>query len=445
MPSQIVMPRMGLTMDEGTLVGWHKTEGQKVTAGEPLFEIETDKSTVEVEALESGILGKVLVPVGTTVPVGTAIAILIQEGEALTVGETPAAMPMAAQSKAVIAGPEPALNTHPNAFPAKVRASPAARTLAKKLGRDLGQIAGSGPGGRVVAWNVRAMNNNALAKATPLATKAAADLGVDLSEVHGSGPGGRITRQDVEQVKRMPGTKPGMIEPVHQSGTIRPFTRIERVMAGRMVESFTSAPHFYLHVSVDARPLVALREELKAKLENRSGIHLTYTDLLVYFCARTLARHTEVMAQWTPQGMRLLSDIHVGVAVDTELGLFVPVVRNADRLGLTEISRTLADLTRRARAGNLLPADQEQGVFTISNLGAFGIDAFDAVLNPPQAALLAVGRIKEQAMVEDGKVVPAAMLTLSLSVDHRVLDGARGAHFLGDLAELLETPTLTME
>jgi pyruvate dehydrogenase E2 component (dihydrolipoamide acetyltransferase) len=289
------------------------------------------------------------------------------------------------------------------------------------------------------------MNNNAPAKATPLATKAAADLGVDLSKVHGSGPGGRITRQDVEQVKRMPAAKSGMIAPVHQSGTIRPFTRIERVMAGRMVESFTSAPHFYLHVSVDARPLVALREELKAKLENRSGIHLTYTDLLVYFCARTLARHTEVMAQWTPQGMRLLSDIHVGVAVDTELGLFVPVVRNADRLGLTEISRTLADLTRRARAGNLLPADQEQGVFTISNLGAFGIDAFDAVLNPPQAALLAVGRIKEQAMVEDGKVVPAAMLTLSLSVDHRVLDGARGAHFLGDLAELLETPTLTME
>jgi pyruvate dehydrogenase E2 component (dihydrolipoamide acetyltransferase) len=212
-----------------------------------------------------------------------------------------------------------------------------------------------------------------------------------------------------------------------------------------MVESFTSAPHFYLHVSVDARPLVALREQLKDRLQKRSGIHLTYTDMLVYFCARTLSRHPEVMAQWTPQGMRMLRDIHVGVAVDTEPGLLVPVVRNADRLGLTETSRALADLTKRARAGALLPAEQEQGVFTISNLGAFGIDAFDAILNPPQAAILAVGRIKEQAMVEDGKVVPAAMLTLSLSVDHRVLDGAKGARFLGDLAELLETPALSME
>ncbi len=143
--------------------------------------------------------------------------------------------------------------------------------------------------------------------------------------------------------------------------------------------------------------------------------------------------------------MRLLSDVHVGVAVDTPAGLLVPVIRNADHLGLTEISRALANLSERARSGSLLPADQELGVFTISNLGAFGIDAFDAVLNPPQAALLAVGRIKEQAMVEAGKVVPAAMLTLSLSVDHRVLDGARGARFLGDLAELLETPALAME
>jgi pyruvate dehydrogenase E2 component (dihydrolipoamide acetyltransferase) len=296
-----------------------------------------------------------------------------------------------------------------------------------------------------VAWNVRALLSPASAKVTPLAAKVAADLGLDMSGMQGSGPGGRIIRQDVEQAKRMPATKPGSIDLAESSETIRPFTRIEQVMARRMIESFTSAPHFYLHVSVDARPLVALREQLKNRLEKRSGIHLTYTDLLVYFCARTLARHPEVIAQWTPKGMRMLRDIHVGVAVDCEFGLLVPVVRNADHLGLTETSRALADLTKRARAGSLLPAEQEQGIFTISNLGAFGIDAFDAVLNPPQAAILAVGRIKEQALVEDGKVVPAAMLTLSLSVDHRVLDGARGARFLGDLAELLETPALSME
>jgi pyruvate dehydrogenase E2 component (dihydrolipoamide acetyltransferase) len=445
MPSQIVMPRMGLTMDEGTLVGWRKAEGQNVTAGEPLFEIETDKSTVEVEAPETGVLGKILFPIGATVPVGTVIAILVQEGEALPASGTPAAMVIAARPKASQVEPGPVVKNPPVVFPAKVKASPAARTLAKKLGVDLSQKAGSGPGGRVVAWNVRTLRPNTPAKVTPLAAKAAADLGVNLSGVQGSGPGGRITLQDVEQAKRMPATRPGIFEPVEPSVTIRPFTRIEQVMAKRMVESFTSAPHFYLHVSIDARQLVALREQLKASLEKRSGIHLTYTDLLVYFCARILARHPEVMAQWTPQGMRLLSDIHVGVAVDTELGLLVPVVRNADRLGLTEISRTLANLTRSARAGTLLPSEQEEGIFTISNLGTFGIDAFDAVINPPQAAILAVGRIKEQALVEDGKVVPAAMLTLSLSVDHRVLDGARGARFLGDLAELLETPALSME
>ena len=327
----------------------------------------------------------------------------------------------------------------------KIKASPAARRLAKKMGLELRQASGSGPGGRVVASNVRSLGNDASARITPVAAKTAAEMGVDLSTVQGSGPGGRITRQDVEQARIMPAPGPLNLLPAQPSEMIRPFTRIEQVMAGRMVESFTSAPHFYLHVLVDARPLVALRDQLKAKLEQHSGVHLTYTDLLVFFCARTLARHPEVMAQWTPGGMRLLSEVHVGVAVDTPAGLLVPVVRNADRLGLTEISQMLADLTKRARAGSLLPADQELGVFTISNLGAYGIDAFEAVLNPPQAALLAVGRIKEQAMVEAGKVVPAAMLTLSLSLDHRVLDGARGARFLGDLTELLETPALSME
>ncbi len=445
MASQIVMPRMGLTMDEGTLVGWRKSEGQPVTAGEPLFEIETDKSTVEVEASESGVLGKILFPVGATVPVGTVIAILVQPGEAAPASESPEGTSMPAEIKAASVITAPGDKNVPSTFPSKVRASPAARTLAKKLGVDLSQVAGSGPGGRVVAWNLSTLRSQPSIKVTPLAAKVAADLDMDLSGVHGSGPGGRITRQDVEQAKTIPANKPETSDLTGPSETIRPFTRIEQVMARRMVESFTSAPHFYLHVSVDARPLVALREQLKTRLEKRSGVHLTYTDLLVYFCARSLARHPEVMAQWTPQGMRMLHAVHVGVAVDSESGLLVPVVRNADRLGLTETSRALADLTKRARAGALLPAEQEQGIFTISNLGGFGIDAFDAVLNPPQAAILAVGRIKEQALVEDGKVVPAAMLTLSLSVDHRVLDGARAARFLGDLAELLETPALSME
>ncbi|HXZ76931.1 MAG TPA: dihydrolipoamide acetyltransferase family protein, partial [Streptosporangiaceae bacterium] len=260
----------------------------------------------------------------------------------------------------------------------------------------------------------------------------------------GSGPGGRITRQDVERAQGTAATLEPRA-PAPPSGAIRPFTRLEQVTARRMVESFTSAPHFYLHVDVDARPLVALRATLKPRLEARAGVRLTYTDLLVYFCARALARHPELLCQWTPEGMRQLTAVHVGVAVEAERGLLVPVLHAADRLGLAEISRRLADLALRAREGKLLPAEQEQGAFTLSNLGAYGIDAFDAVLNPPQAALLAVGRIKERPMAADGQVIPAAMLTLSLSVDHRVLDGARAARFLADLAELLETPALSME
>jgi pyruvate dehydrogenase E2 component (dihydrolipoamide acetyltransferase) len=450
MASEVVMPRMGLTMDEGTLVGWRKAEGQKVVAGEPLFEIETDKSTVEVEAAESGVLGKILFPVGATVPVGTVIALMVKEGEAVSENGTLAAErinpdPVAARSGSGLT-PEtsPTINTS-SMIAGKVKASPAARRLAIKLGVDLRQTSGSGPGGRIVAWNVRSQGSKTPILITPVAARAAANLGTNLSSVQGSGPGGRITRQDVEQAHLSPVTKPTDISPEQPTGTIRPFTRIEQVMAGRMVESFTSAPHFYLHVSIDARPLVSLREQLKGRLEKRSGIHLTYTDLLVFFCARVLARHPEVMSQWTFQGMRMLNEVHVGVAVDTPAGLLVPVIRNADRLGLTEISRELANLSSRSRSGSLLPVDQELGVFTISNLGAFGIDAFDAVLNPPQAALLTVGRIKEQAMVDAGKVVAAAMLTLSLSVDHRVLDGARAARFMGELAELLETPALSFE
>jgi pyruvate dehydrogenase E2 component (dihydrolipoamide acetyltransferase) len=441
MASEIVMPRMGLTMEEGTLVNWLKSEGQPVTAGEMLFEIETDKSTVEIEATGSGVLGRILVKVGETVPVGTVIAILLAEGEALPVGSAAAAGPQKVVSSTVPpTKTEAAGQKIPVQGTSAVKASPAARKIARQLAVDLRGVTGTGPNGRVVAWNVSAAGTATRTKLTPLAARKAAGLGLNLSEMQGSGPGGRITRKDLEKASNAPA-----IPSNAAAGTIRPFTKIEQVMGNRMVESFTSAPHFYLHVTVDARKLVALRDQLKEKLESRSGIHLTYTDLLVYFCSRALLRHPDVMSQWTPQGMRVLNEANIAVAVDTERGLLVPVIRNAGQMGLTDISRTLSDLTERARQGHLLPSDQEQGVFTISNLGAFGIDGFDAVLNPPQAALLAVGRIREQALVEEGRIVPAAMLNLSLSVDHRVLDGARAARFLGTLAELLETPALSME
>jgi len=434
MAIELVMPRMGLTMEQGTMVAWLKQEGEAVRAGEPLYEIETDKTTVEIEAPADGVLGQILVQPGETVPVGQLVGYLLAEGEApVPTREGRVEQPEHREAKeAAVTGAAPPAGRQ------KVKASPAARRLAQRLGVALAQVTGTGPGGRVVAWNVReaaaapAPAVAAAPKVSPVAQRAAAALGVDLAQVTGSGPGGRITRQDVELAAR----------PV--APTVQPVTRAHRIMAERMAASFSSAPHFYLHAEADARQLSALRSQLLPKLEARHGVHLTLTDLLVKLCALALADHPGVMAQWTGEGLRQASAVNIGVAVDSPHGLVVPVIRRADQLGLVQIAQQREDLVQRARAGKLTPGDLEEGVFTLTNLGMFRVDWFDAILNPPQAAILAVGRMRERALIENGAVIAAAMLTLSLSVDHRVLDGAAAARFLSDLVELIETPGLAL-
>lgn len=447
MPAEIVMPRMGLTMEAGTVVRWLKKEGERIAQGEPLLEIETDKATVEIEALEGGTLQQIVAGIGEEVPVGGVIAYLLKAGEKAdtslaTAGPSaPHTIPtQTVVTKATIA-PMPGQ---------KVKASPAARRLAKNLGVELAAVPGSGPEGRIVAWNVAEAAKAVpqpkkveVQRVSPVAQRAAADMGVDLAHLQGSGPGGTVTRRDVEHAAQA--SKAATPKEPVEAPAVRPFTRIQRVMAERMVQSFTTAPHFYLHGEVDARQLVALREQLLPMLEKSDQVHLTYTDLLIYFSARTLARHPEAIAQWTPEGSKQASGVHLGLAIEAESGLLVPVLRDADKLGLVEIARSRADLAERARNGKLLPEEFEEGVFTITNLGMYRVDAFDAILNPPQAAILAVGRIKERALVEGGQVIAAPMLTLSLSVDHRVLDGARAAEFLSDLAEMLEMPALSMK
>jgi pyruvate dehydrogenase E2 component (dihydrolipoamide acetyltransferase) len=413
MAVEIVMPRMGLTMEEGTVIAWLKQENQPVAAGEPLLEIETDKSTVEIESPSSGILRQIIAKPGETVPVGAVIGYLAASGE---VG--------------------------------KVKASPAARRIARQLGISLAHVAGSGPGGRIVAWNVADLSEQQtekpVVKASPLAQKVAADLSVDLERVQPTGQGGRVTRADVERVASA--TAPQR-EAQEEGSSLVPFektppTRQQRIMAERMSGSFRNAPHFYLHVEVNASKLTALRLSLLEKTEKRFGFRLTYTDILVKYSAMTLLRHPHVMRQWTEDGLLQPNNADVGIAIDTSDGLIVPVIRGAASSGLAEIARQRLELSERAQAGKLLPQELELGVFTITNLGMFGIDSFDAILNPPQAAILAVGRIKERAVVVDGQIIPAPMMNLSLSVDHRILDGASAARFLGDLVELLETPEM---
>ena len=452
MAGEIVMPRMGLTMETGRIVSWLKQEGQTVKAGEPLFEIETDKATVEIEAMESGTLAKIIAGPGEEFPVGAVIAYLTKDGETFgqnlqaTMPRMTGVLPVSNVSSVFVE-----TQTVPAFVITKVKASPAARRLAQQLGVGLAQINGSGPNGRIVAWNVTEAVKSA-AKATPqdsgrispVAQRVAADLGVDLTQLKGSGPGGVVTRRDVELAAQKPRQASTVETIADGSFKIEPLTRIQRVMAERMTQSFSTAPHFYLHVEVDARQMVALRGQLLPRLEKRDGIHITFTDLLIYFCARTLPKHPMVMSQWTNEGLKKFNRIHIGIAMETEKGLVAPVIRDADRLGLVEITRQRVDLAERARQGKLLPNEFEEGVFTITNLGMYHIDSFDAILNPPQAAILAIGQIKERAQVENGQLIPAAMMNLSLSVDHRVLDGARGARFLNELVETIEMPGLSM-
>jgi pyruvate dehydrogenase E2 component (dihydrolipoamide acetyltransferase) len=446
--SEIVMPRMGLTMESGRFIKWLKQVGETVRSGEPLFEIETDKSVVEVEALADGILSQILAQPGETYAVGAVLGYLsLPGGTSLAQAAIQPESSTPAKSQAQPSG------TASFATPAKPKASPAARRLARQLGVDLAQVVGSGPQGRIVAWNVQTAAQSlplpapASTRVSPVAQRLAADLGVDLRQVQGSGPGGSITRQDIEiayqrqQAKTEPLSPPS---PLDTEGIVEPLSPVQRRMAERMTQSFSNAPHFYLQAEVDARNLVALRQSLLQPLESRYGVHLTFTDLLIYFTARLLPRHPLLMAQWSEKGLVKFTQVNLGIAVDTEQGLFVPVLREADKLGLAEISRQRANLAERARQGKLLPRDYEQGVFTLTNLGALRIDVFQAILNPPQAAILAVGRIKERPMVENQQVISAPMFTLSLSADHRVLDGGKAARFLSELVEWLENPALSM-
>ena len=461
--TEIVMPRMGLTMEEGTVIAWLKSVGEMVQAGEPLVEIETDKATVEIEAPANGILRQIVGQPGETFPIGTVIGYLTAPGEK---GVALAAVPAAAPAKLEITQVEPqttgAASQTPATLHGKVRASPAARRIARQQGVELGLVQGSGPGGRVVAWNVeqavaqmrvsqpagaQRVASESAAKASPLAQRVAEEYGVALQQVQGSGPGGRITRKDVErsisgQVEvPAPSQSPASLPP---GFAYEPASRVQKRMAERMASSFRDAPHFYLHSEADCRSLLALRQALLPRLEERYGVHITVTDLLVKFCALTLERHPQVLSQWFGDGLLKTSEINIGIAADTPNGLLVPVIQHCDRLGLSEIARQRTELVEKARLGKLSLQELELGTFTISNLGMFKVDFFDAILNPPQAAILAVGRMKERPVAENGQLIAAQTMTLSLSVDHRVLDGVSGARFLSDLVELIETPGLAL-
>ena len=422
---EVIMPKLGLTMDEGTIVRWHKHEGDTVQKGEILFEVETDKAVNEVEASVSGILGKVLLKEGKTAAVLQVIACLLEDGEAPPERWPSLMAPPVAEARAETA-----------AMPASQRhVTPVARQLARQRGIDLGRIRGTGEGGTITKEDVLHFEQPTEQQpaprrggviASPRANRLAIEKGIALEGIRGSGPGGRVTEQDVLRF-------------IEREALIRP-SRIQQITAERLTESFTTIPHFYLRVEADASELAVWREKLQPGIETSAGVRLTYTDMLILLVARTLARHPRLNASWEEGWIRVMKEVNLGVATAVEEGLMVPVIKNADRKGIVQIAQERRSLAEKAQAGKLGVSDLEGGTFTLTNLGMFGIDDFDAIINPPQSAVLAVGRIAQRAIAEEGSVVAKPTLRLSLAIDHRVLDGAAGARFLTRSKGMIETP-----
>jgi len=385
MPTDVIMPALEMAQETGKVLKWLKAPGHAVRKGEPIVEIETDKVTVEIEAPASGVLRDVTARAGDVVPVGKTIALIFAPGEAGAAG------PAAPVGPAAGGVPTGAVASPPPAAPA-VKASPA----------------GDGTAARLTA-------------ASPKARRLAAERGLDVSALRGSGPGGAVLAGDVVAAK----------VPVAEGvGTVW------RIMAERLTASWTTAPHFYLVREVNVSRLVSWRE----RASKHTGARITYTDLLVKLVAATLSQHPGVNASWQDGAIVRNADINIGLAVAIDDGLVVPVLHRADTLRLVDIAARREDVVSRAQAGKLRAADIQGGGFTISNLGMYGVDAFTAIVNPPQAAILAVGRIADRVVAVNGQPVVQPTMLLTLSCDHRALDGARGAQFLGALAELIEEP-----
>ncbi len=408
----ITMPKLSDTMLEGTLVKWLKKAGDTIEVGDVIAEVETDKATMEMEAFEDGVITEIIVPEGGVVKVGGVLAVLNGDGK-------PAAKPAKKTEPAAAAAP----------------AKPAAPAAPKPLSPVT-------PKPRAVSTA-----NGVRVKASPLAKKIAAERGIDLSGVSGSGPGGRILAADVPEsgaatAARGAAPASAAIEVTASADDKRiPLSGMRRTIAGRLLASKTQIPHFYLSVEIDAAPLAQLRKDINAASEVSGSPKVTVNDFVLLATARAAALHPNVNAAFAGDAIVEFASVHLSVAIAVEDGLITPVIRNADRLTLREISAAVKDLAVRARGKKLKPDEYQGGTITVSNLGAFGVENFYAIINPPQAAILAVGAIVKKPVVNaQDQIVAGQRMSLGLSGDHRVVDGAAGAAFLAALKKSLESP-----
>ncbi|NCF67761.1 MAG: 2-oxo acid dehydrogenase subunit E2 [Chloroflexi bacterium] len=444
MATDVIMPKVDMDQETGTVGQWLKKEGDEVKQGETILEIETDKVAIDVEAPASGILSGILVGEGETVPIATIIAYILEPGEALPVGTKPAEPAQDEPPK--IDGPVQQTDW-------EVPVTPVARNLAAASGIDPSAVTGSGPRGRVTKKDVEEAlaapspsgNGQGKVYATPAARRIARERDVVLGNISGSGPGSRIQAADVlAEADRLAETvAPAAI--LSPEVDVVPLRGMRRTIAERMTASYQQAPHIGFTWRNDMTRFNEARAQLNARAEKAGSPRISATALMVKIVGSVLARHPWLNSSFQGEDIHLYRDINIGVAVALETGLIVPVVHDVTSKGVSEIAKEVKDLSLRARDGQLIPAEVRGGTFTISNLGPFGVEQFNAIINPPEAAILAVGATQNAVVAgEDGQVLVRPLMHITLTVDHRVVDGAVAAHFIEDLKSAMEAPVLLL-
>lgn len=434
MAEKVVMPKLGATMEEGTIDSWLVDVGEEIEEGDPIVEIQTDKITMEVEAEADGVLLKKLYEAGETIPVQQVIAYIGEAGEnvddlvddAPSVDKTEAGTPDANVDRTREAGTEVSDTT-------EIRRTPIARRLAAENNIDLSEITGTGPLGRIQKIDVE----NAIAqnkqKITPLAKKMAADQQVDTTTITGSGTHGKIVKDDIIAANR-----PNEVIAADERIA---FKGMRKVIADRISDSYYSAPHVTLHSEIDMTECVKLRKQLLPVIEEAEGVRVSYNEIIVKATAFSLRQNPNInISLENDKEIVYHSDVHIGFAVAVPDGLVVPVLRNVDQKGLGILTKEAKTIAKKARDGMLTPDEMQGSTFTISNLGMFAVDGFTPIINQPNAAILGVGRIQEKPVIINGQVETRSMMTLSLSFDHRIIDGAPAAQFLTDVKNVLEQP-----
>ncbi|KPL76548.1 hypothetical protein ADN00_11335 [Ornatilinea apprima] len=432
MAKEVIMPKFGFTQEDSQILAWLKNEGDPVEKGDPIAEVSTDKVSMEIEAPEDGILSGILYPVGAVVPVTQVVAYILQPGENLPAA---ASAPVGKPAPAAVVQKEEKLSG----------ASPVAARMAKEAGVDLSGVEGSGPGGRILKQDVEFLLSHPQASAgkvnaTPAARSLAAQAKLELNQVSGSGPEGRIQAADVRRASQAGPAATAPAVPAAARRTI-PFTGMRRAIGLNLQASYQQIPHITLQVDVDMSASEALRVQANQMLPAGSKDKVSLTAVIARAVVWSLARNPILNSRLEEEEIVLLPDVNLGIAVALDEGLLVPVIQQAQGKGTLQLAAELREVTERARGGKLRQTDLQDGTFTISNLGMFGIDRFAAIINPPQTAILAVGQVRKQFVPDEhGQPVLHSVMTATLSADHRVIDGADAARFLADLRQALEKP-----